>query len=178
MDALPGNYYSDPDSWSIEGAAGEAVLSMVTPSGVEPIFRSADLEGSFVLGPSGLLSGFTLDLDLPEHALSARRWGRSPSSLSWEASGLRPTETRPHGLEGRGTLALGHRDTRTALSGTCTQVPNARTGAPYLKIVLQTVFASAALWWPREARRRLRPVELTLFAEIRPVRIGPGAKRR
>ncbi|MFG2019138.1 hypothetical protein [Actinomadura geliboluensis] len=178
MDALPEKNYSDPDSWRIEGAASEAVLSAVTGSGTEPIFRSADLEGTFILNRSGLLSGFSLGLDLPEQALPARRWGRYPPSLFWEASGLQPSGAEPHGLEGRGTLALGHRETRTALSGTCTRVPNARTGVPYLKIVLETVFASAALWWPREARRRLRPVQLTLFAEIRPVRIGPDSRGR
>lgn len=174
MDALPDENHSHPDSWRIEAGARAAVLSAVTVSGTKPLFELRGIQGSFILSASGLLSGFALDLDLPERPLRTSRWGRSPSRLSWTASDLQPSETGAHGIEGRGALTLGSRETRPTLSGTCAPVPYGRTGVSYLKIVLETVFASAVLWWPREARRRLRPVRLTLFAEIRPGRVGSG----
>jgi hypothetical protein len=177
MDALPDAIYSDPDAWRIESAASDGSLAVVTGGGAEPLFRLPGFRGSFSLRPSGL-SGFDVAIDVPERERPPSRWGREAATLRWEATGLRPREGVPHGLEGRGVLTLGHRETWAALTGSCTPVPSARTGLPYLKIVLETVFASAALWWPRPARRRLRPVRLTLFAEIRPVRVGPGIPPR
>ena len=128
MDALPDPSYSDPDAWRIEAAAGDAALAMVTWSGAEPLYRLPGFRGSFSLRPSGFLAGFTLALGLPAEALPARRPGRAvPSSLKWEATGLRPGQGWQRGVEGRGMLALGHRQTWTALCGACTPVPCART---------------------------------------------------
>ncbi|MFF5260935.1 hypothetical protein ACFY4C_18505 [Actinomadura viridis] len=173
MDPVSDAIYSDPSAWRIDTDASEGTLAMVMQDGPRPLFRLPRFHGSFYLRPTGRLAGFALHLDLPEEARPARLRGQEPPTLYWESTDLRTGTAND--LDGRGMLQLGRRETWTAVSGVCSPVPYARSGLPYLKIVLETTFPSLALWWPQEARRRLRPVLLTLFAEIRPARVGPGS---
>jgi hypothetical protein len=163
--------YFDPRAWRVDPDAAEGTLAMVTQNGPRPLLRLPRFHGSFYLRPTGRLAGFALWLDLPAEARPPRARGRE-QALYWESVDLRPGEANE--LTGRGLVRLGRREARSDVAGICSEVPNARSTRPYLKLVLRTVVPSLALGWPPEARRRGRPVLLTLFAEIRPALMAFG----
>jgi hypothetical protein len=175
MDPRSDAIYSDPSAWRIDATASEGALAMIVGNDTVPLFRLPRFHGSFYLLRTGRLAGFALALELPAEERPPRRRGRPIPGLHWESTDLRTREGDANGLEGRSILTLGRRETRGTVSGVCSPVPCAHTGRPYLKIVLETTFPSLALLWPKEARRRLRPVVLTVFGEIRPAPTGPEA---
>jgi hypothetical protein len=150
--------------------ASAGTLSTNTAAGPVLLYELPCFHGSFYLRPTGLLAGFTLQLPLP----SCPSWLREDEApvLFWESGNLDSDESSG-GVDGRARLRLGRRQTFAAVSGRCTEVPTGRTGRPYLKIVLETVFPPLSLRWPTYARQRLRPVTLKLFSEIRPVEVVP-----
>ncbi|GLW67538.1 hypothetical protein Arub01_57810 [Actinomadura rubrobrunea] len=174
MDSAPETAYADPKAWKVDADASEATLSLMDRRGPRPLLRLTDFHGSFYLRPNGDLAGFALHLELPPEARSSWPGGQAAPSLFWESVNLRPSRER--GLIGRGRLCLGRRETWSTVSGMCTRVPCRDSELPYLKIVLDTMFASLALRWPAEAARHFRPVTLQLFTEIRPR--GGSAPRR
>ncbi|MBX6383859.1 MAG: hypothetical protein IRZ07_12935 [Microbispora sp.] len=181
MVLIPDASYTDPGAWRIDMDASEATLSMTTSKGPRLLHKLPGFHGSFYVSPVGLLAGFTLRLPLPVYP----PWLREDEApeLYYESVDLEAAKA-PNQVRGNARLRLGSRETSAAVSGLCTPVPAGHLGRPYLKIVLETVFASVRLRWPAEAWRRLRPVTLTLFTEIRPAdapqprRGGPEQRNR
>ncbi|GAA5042562.1 hypothetical protein HNP84_002139 [Thermocatellispora tengchongensis] len=168
MDFVPDGSHADPVSWRVATEASAGKLSMNTSKGSRLLHELPRFHGSFTLSRAGLLAGFALRLPLPPGARPAWLRAEEPPLLSWESVGL-SAGGPPSNVGGRARLRLGRRETFTPVWGLCAEVP---AGRPYFKIVLETVFPSSSLHWPAEAWRRLRPVTLTLFSEIRPSGAG------
>jgi hypothetical protein len=162
--SIPEVPYTDPASWRIAMEASAASLSMNTLKGPRLLDELPWFQGSFRLTRAGLPAGFTLRLPLPTRPEWLRE--EETAELLWESVSLEAAGI-PNQFGGRTRLRLGRRETFASVSALCAKIPVGRSGRPYLKIVLETVFPSLSLRWPREARLRLRPVTLKLFSEIR-----------
>jgi hypothetical protein len=133
--------------WTIALEATQARLTVHGRRGLR-LLHAPPVEGSFYLRPDGALAGFALRLPL-RHGV-----------LRWESADV--------DRDGRAWLRLRDREVRAPVTVVCAEIPGPR---PYVKIVLDTVFRSAALGlrgalWPR-------PVRLRVFSEIRSHRPGP-----
>lgn len=144
-----------PGSWRIVLEATEARLTTSRRKGPRLLYAPPRLDGAFYLRPDAALAGFALRLPLP-----SRR--AEPPVLHWESAEL--------DRDGHAWLRLGRREVCSPVSVVCAEIPGER---PYVKIVLETVFASTGLrlpgWLPP------RPVTLRLFSEIRPAGAFPGS---
>lgn len=163
----------EPGSWRIVLEATEARLTTSGRRGRSVLFEPLRLDGAFYLRPDAALAGFDLRLPLasprakpPVPPLTSHRaeppvppltsHHAEPPVLHWEAVDL---DRGAHAW-----LRCGGRAVRSPVSVVCAEIPGEH---PYVKIVLETVFASNSLRLPGRSWLRPRPVTLRLFSEIR-----------